>query len=451
LQIEGKKAKFIRHLIIIMKILLLAAGRSKRMAPIQDKNFLDFCGKSLIERQIELIKSACEGEIVIVYGSHNMDKVNMTASKYKNVSVVEQKNLDEGMCGAILACEKIIGKEPVLIFSGNDVVERHALELVLKDKDKQADSLIIGKKVNKYFPGGYLEVDKNGWIKNIIEKPDEGKEPSDMINLVVHLHKNSSALIANLKKVSSKNDDKYEVALLNMIKSGVKMKAIKYDGVWMPIKFPWHIHDAFRYFFSKEKKVISKKSIISKNAVIKGDVIICDNVKVMDGAFINGPCYIGEGSVIATNALVRESHIGNSCVIGFSTEVARSYLADNVWTHSNYIGDSIISSNVSFGAGTVTGNLRLDEKNILVDVNGKKFDTNTNKFGLICGKNVRFGINTSIMPGVRVYEDCFIGAGLVIPYDIPKKSYVKGKIELEIKENKSSADMKSRENIKKKL
>ena len=41
-----------------MKTLLLAAGRSKRAKPIEDKNFLKFCGKYLIEHQLEALTKA---------------------------------------------------------------------------------------------------------------------------------------------------------------------------------------------------------------------------------------------------------------------------------------------------------------------------------------------------------------------------------------------------------
>ena len=51
-----------------MKVLLLAAGRSKRMKPIEDKNFLSFIGKPLIQHQLELIKSAGLNDVVIVGG-----------------------------------------------------------------------------------------------------------------------------------------------------------------------------------------------------------------------------------------------------------------------------------------------------------------------------------------------------------------------------------------------
>ena len=74
-----------------------------------------------------------------------------------------------------------------------------------------------------------------------------------------------------------------------------------------------------------------------------------------------------------------------------------------------------------------------------------------NKFGLICGENIRCGINLSFMPGVKIGSNTMIGAGLIIGEDIPENSFVKGKIELDIRENKANLDPNARDEMKGKL
>jgi len=435
-----------------MKVVMLAAGRSKRMKPIEDKNFLSFLGKPLIVHQLEIIRKAGLKEIILVGGKHNLEKIEGMAKSLKmKIQVVEQKNLDLGMCGAVLAAKDLIKNEEVMVLSSNDVVDLKAFQLVMKAHDRQAESFILGKKVFEYFPGGYLEIDKKGYIKNIVEKPEPGTEPSNLVNLVVHVHKNANKLVQYLEKVSSRNDDLYEQALAKMIKDGIKMKAVEYDGFWQPLKYPWHIHSVFKYLFGKAEKKIAKSAKIAKGAIINGEVIIGENVRVFDGAVINVPCYIGDDTIVATNALVRDSNVGKNCVIGYSTEVARSFLGDEVWTHSNYIGDSVIGNNVSFGAGTVTGNLRLDEKNVQVYYEGKKIDAHTNKFGAIIGNDVRVGVNTSLMPGVKIGSGSFIGAGIVVPENVPDKSFVRGEWKLKVSENKEDIAAIDRTEFKKRM
>ncbi len=437
-----------------MKVLLLSAGISKRMKPIADKNFLEFLGKPLIQHQLESLQRNGLNEVIIIGGKHNMDKAQEIGEKLDmTIRICEQKDLTLGMAGAVLAAKDFLNEDEILVFSGNDVVEDKALELILKNRKKcfpEVEALILAKKVEEYFPGGYLELDNQEYIKNIIEKPKKGEEPSDLVNLVVHWHKNSKKLIEYLEKTKSDRDDLYEKALSLMAQNNIKIKAVAYEGNWYPIKFPWHVPLVFNFIFQNTKKFISKSAKISKNAIINGEVIIEDNVKILDGAVVNGPCYIGENSIIATNAFVRESNIGKNCVIGFSTEVARSFLGNDVWTHSNYIGDSIIGNNVSFGAGTITGNLRLDEKDIECSYGDTKYETGVDKFGCVIGDDVRIGINTSFMPGVKIGKNTFICAGIVITQNIPEKSFVKGNYEIKISENKCDVTS-DREAFKNKL
>jgi len=430
-----------------MKTLLLVAGRSQRVKPIEDKNLLFFCGKPLIQHQVEALVEAGLNDILVVGGKHNLNALNEFVKKFLSkrkelkIKVIEQEDLKAGMAGAVLAAEWAISpKDSLFIVSGNDVVDGEAYRLVFDAAQNESFSgFLLGKRVKSYFPGGYLKTDKRGQIQSIVEKPGAKKEPSDLVNLVLHFHRNAGELHKYLKAIKSTRDDRYEKALDQMIKDGAKMQVVPYEGYWQAIKYPWHILEVARHFFEITPKHISASAKIDKKANITGDVVIEDGAKVLAGATIVGPAYIGKNSVVATNALVRESFIGENCVIGFSTEVARSWLGNEVWTHSNYLGDSVIGNNVSFGAGAVTGNLRFDEGNIKVVIGDEKIDSGTNKLGLITGNNIRVGINASFMPGVKIGSNSLVGAGFVINQDIPEGSYVAGELKLKIIPNKNKA------------
>jgi len=436
-----------------MKVIVLAAGRSKRLKPLSDKVLLSFLGKTLIEHQLNQLSEAGLADVIIVGGAHNIEVLRELTNNLSNkIIVTEQKDLDADMAGAVLSTEKFLKHDPVLVISANDVVDETAYgDIIRISKDTSLDGCLIGKKVTSYFPGGYLKVDEKGLLESIIEKPGEGNEPSDVINLVVHYHADGTKLIENLRQTKSDSDDLYETTIDKMIKAGAKIKVVPYEGPWHPIKYPWHVFDVAAYYFSKGKKYISKNAHISDKAIIKGDVIIEDGVKVFENAIIRGPAYLGKNTVVANNALVRDSYVGEDCVVGFSTEIARSFLGNNVWTHANYIGDSIIGNNCSFGSGAVTGNLRIDEKNISVNISDNKIDSGRNKLGLIMGDNVRCGINTSFMPGIKIGNNCFIGAGIIVGQDIEDNMFVYGKVELIVKENTAELDSNLRAQMKRAL
>jgi bifunctional UDP-N-acetylglucosamine pyrophosphorylase/glucosamine-1-phosphate N-acetyltransferase len=269
-----------------------------------------------------------------------------------------------------------------------------------------------------------------------VEKPGEGNEPSDLVNLVIHVHRDVKGFYQALEAVESDRDDLYEQALQQLFDAGKKYSVVPYEGFWQAVKYPWHLLRLTEFFLEKLERKISDSAQVAKTAVINGNVVLEDGVRVFDQAVINGPAYLGKNSIVGNFALVRGSSLGEKCVAGSYTEIARSLLQDEVFTHKNYIGDSVIGSNVSFGSGAVTGNLRLDEGDISVQVSGEKIDSRRNKLGLIAGDNIRVGINTSLMPGVKIGSNCMVGAELNIAQDIEEGSYVKGVgSQLDIRQN----------------
>ncbi|MBN2087423.1 NTP transferase domain-containing protein [Candidatus Peregrinibacteria bacterium] len=436
-----------------MQVILLAAGQSTRLDPISDKNTLEFAGKTLIEHQIAALKHANMRDIAVVAGAHNIKKIEEILAKQKNVVVMEQTDLKTGMAGGVLAGAKVVKHKNILVMSTNDVFEEKLFEDIIQtSKTKDIDGVIAGKDVDSYFPGGYLKFGKDKLITQIIEKPGEGKEPSKFVNLVCHVYNDFPAFVDFLKKSKAKADGRYEDALNIYIKKGkAKIMLQKYHGSWQAIKYPWDILKLMNNFLNQLERKIDKTATIAKNAIVEGNVVIGPNVKVFDNAVIHGPAYIGEGSIIATNALVRSSMIGSRCVVGFSTEVGRSYLNNDVWCHSNYIGDSIIDENVSFGSGTVLGNLRFDEENVKVDIKGKRIDSRTNKLGAIIGKGTRIGINASTNPGVKIGQNCFIGGSMYVDKDIPDNKMALVEQKVKLIPNKKTISIEDRKEMMKKL
>ena len=75
-----------------------------------------------------------------------------------------------------------------------------------------------------------------------------------------------------------------------MCRDHLAIQVVPYTGVWTPIKYPWHVLDAVRYFLDRAETKISPDVRISSHAVIDGKVIIEDCVKILENAVIRGPC-----------------------------------------------------------------------------------------------------------------------------------------------------------------
>ncbi len=139
---------------------------------------------------------------------------------------------------------------------------------------------------------------------------------------------------------------------------------------------------------------IHKSAFVEKSAIVKGP------------AYIGPQCYIGSntclrGGVFFTN----EVKIGNGCEVKSSIIFDGSALA-----HFNFVGDSIIGSNVNFEAGSIVCNHYNErvEKSIIAMWEGTVINTNVTKFGALVGDNTKVGANAVLSPGTILHKDSII-------------------------------------------
>lgn len=404
-----------------MKALLLLAGKSTRFWPLTEKTLFPVTGKTILEHQMDRLKRCGIREIILVTGTHNTEE---TRAMFPDAEIVEQEDPTLGTRGGLLSALPSCGGEPVLIVCGNDLVEDRAIADVLAAA-KTADGSILGKRMTRYFPGGYLSVE-DGKATAIVEKPGEGNEPSDLVNIELHVHNDASLLLRELERIDNVRDDGYEQALQTLFQTK-RYAVVEYEGIWRAIKFPWHVLDALPFLLEGLQPSIDPTARVHPTAVIEGPVVLGPGVNVFPHATVKGPCTVGAGTVIGNGALVRNSSVGDHCVIGYNTEIQASVLHSHVWTHSTYVGDSVIGRNVSFGAGAVTGNLRLDEGEIQSLHKGAKMGTGRTKFGCVIGNDCRIGIHVSINPGIKIGPRTLVAGHLLVDRDLEEGSYARFK------------------------
>ena len=404
-----------------MKVLFLCGGIGKRMFPLtEDKFLLKFLGKTLLEHQLDTALKAGLRRFIIVANPTNLARIESIATRYQNAEfefVLQEKPL--GIADALGNARHLI-KDEILLVNPNDVFENTVYTNLLgaRRKEKTA-AFITGYKVKSYFPGGYLMVNEHGSLTRILEKPGKGSEPSDMVNILAHLHTDPETLLHYISNVKTNEDDVYEQAIDAMCKANCSIKVVPYTDAWTPIKYPWHVLDVVRYFLDRAATCISPDAHISTQAAIDGKVIIEEGVRVLENAVVRGPVYIGRNTVIGNSTLVRSySHLGADCVVGFGTEIKESYVGDGTQFHMNYAGDSVIGRQCSFGAGTIIANWRFDTKTVQVKVGNAMIDTGRDKLGAFIGDNCRTGIQVGIMPGVRIGNNAIIHPQVYLTNDV---------------------------------
>ena len=155
---------------------------------------------------------------------------------------------------------------------------------------------------------------------------------------------------------------------------------------------------------------IKSPDLINPGVVIdasNGPVIITDNVKIQSFSLLQGPLYIGEGSVVQPHTFIRGSVIGPVCKIG--GEISATIIQG--WSnkvHYGFLGNSYIGQWVNFGAGTTNSNLKNNYTPVNVTINGNVVKTDELFIGLFAGDYTTFAIGTTLNTGTNIGPGCNI-------------------------------------------
>jgi NDP-sugar pyrophosphorylase family protein len=411
-------------------LIILAGGASSRMWPLREKSLLRFGKTPLLLYQLQRYLSLGFRKIVLVGNPENAETLREISKPLDDLDVsiaVQPEPL--GMGDALLRAEEVLKENaetlaglPVYITQVHDVVEVQLHSDILRAYHTDPyKTYLAAKEMADYFPGGYFQIDAADRILSIIEKPGAEKRPSNLVNIVAHLHTDAAPLFAAIREeyaIASTPDDHYERAMDKLMKDTV-YQAVPYQGRWSALKYPWHVLDIMEDFLKQiEGQQIASSAFIASTASIVGDVIIEDDVKIFPGAAVVGPAYIGRGTIIGNNALVRHSMVLEACEVGFTTEVARSYVADGCSLHACRVLDSVFAEGVNFSAGCTTANLRIDHGTVRSKIKGQKIDSGRSKFGAIIGQNAFLGVDVMTMPGVKIGYNAQIGPGTHVHQDI---------------------------------
>ncbi len=134
---------------------------------------------------------------------------------------------------------------------------------------------------------------------------------------------------------------------------------------------------------------------------IEGAVHIDPSVVLPPYASITGPAWIGAGTQLRPGALIRGNVIaGAGCVLGNASEFKNCLLLDGVQApHYNYVGDSVLGNRAHLGAGAICSNLRLDQREVFVNLPTGPVGTGLRKFGAVLGDDAEVGCNAVLNPG----------------------------------------------------
>lgn len=390
-----------------MQVVLLAAGQSSRFYPFNKsdhKTMVSVCGKPILEHTLLSLSKKGLTEIIIVVSPNssimsyfgNGEKLGI-----KITYVVQEKPL--GMGNALLMAKDMISGD-FLVMNASHVDIGEFLKNILSVK-KESNGVVVSQIREETWKYGVLEYDGER-VLSVVEKPKKGDEPSKLCLAGIYvLNKTFLSILSE----TPEEQYQFEVALSRFAKEQ-NLYHVETKKEFTTLKYPWDLFTIKKYLFSKQKPSVHVNAKIAKSAEIIGNVVIETGAKIMEKAVIKGPCFIGKNVVIGNHAIVRDfTCLEEGSVVGARMEIKKTLLMQGSTTHSGFIGDSVIGKNCKIAADFITGNVRLDRKEIKVVVKGEEVSTGRKTLGVVMGNNVHVGIKCSTMPGVIVGKNVVIG------------------------------------------
>jgi UDP-N-acetylglucosamine diphosphorylase / glucose-1-phosphate thymidylyltransferase / UDP-N-acetylgalactosamine diphosphorylase / glucosamine-1-phosphate N-acetyltransferase / galactosamine-1-phosphate N-acetyltransferase len=381
-----------------MKAVILAAGSSTRTYPLtltRPKPLLPIMNKPLLAHTLEHLKDIVSEVILIVGYKKEMIK-EYFGNKFRGISIQYVDQEKQMGTGHALMQAKDFLKGKFLVLNGDDIYHKKDIKSLLPHKY----CLCVSEVDNPKMFGVIDPCDNT--IKRFLERPKH--PPSNLVNTGLYMFHTDIFRFA-LKKTKR---GEFEIVdyVNHIIRQDIPFHYEIIKEYWIPIGYPWQVITA-NEFLTKRIKNSKIDGKVEKGVVIKGPVLVGKGTVLKSGTYIEGPVVIGKRCTIGPNCYIRSGTVlGDECKVGNACEVKNStFFRHAVAGHLSYIGDSVIGENVNLGAGTITANLRHDNKNIKSSVRSELIDTGRRKFGTIIADGVHTGIHTSLYPGRKLFPN----------------------------------------------
>ena len=435
-----------------IRSILLAAGQGTRMRSNLPKVLHPLLGKPLVWYAVETAKKVSASKPVVVIG-HGADEVRQALGDSVDY-VLQEQRLGTGHA-VMQAAEQLKGQSDLVLVTYGDMplITVETLNQLVETHSTHEGPITMATIVSP-DPRGFGRIlrAETGQVLAIVEEAQATPEQLlvQELNPGVYCF-DASWLWDALEQIPL--SPKGEYYLTDLVGIAVE------QGLWVqavPVGDPDEmIGINTRVDLADANTVMQRRinqawmlagvTMVDPGAVyIEPEVQIGRDTVLWPGTHLQGDARIGESCELGPNTIIRNSQVGNGCVIlssllegavleddvdmgpfarlrkgahlargvhmGNFGEVKNSYLAPGVkMGHFSYIGDATIGENVNIGAGTITCNY-----------DGKK------KYPTVIEKDAFIGSDTMLVAPVKIGERARTGAGSVVTHDVEPDTLVLG-------------------------
>jgi glucose-1-phosphate thymidylyltransferase len=330
-----------------MKGLVLSGGKGTRLYPLtytKAKQLIPVANKPVLFRVIESIRDAGINEIGIVVGdtaAEVKEAVGRGGRWGVKITYIQQST-PGGLAHAVKESRDFLGDDRFVMFLGDNCIQGGISPLIEQFGRSDWNSQIVLTRVPDPSQFGVAELDDNGQIVRLVEKPQEPRSNLALVGIYMFDHTIWEA-IANIKP-SWRGELEITDAIQYLVEHGYRVYPYIHRGWWIDTGKRTDMLDANRLVLEEIEHRI--EGFVDKDSQITGKVTIEEGAEVINSV-IRGPAIIGE------HARIVNSYIGPFTAIYHHTEIEDSEIEHSIVLENSSIQsipfrieDSLIGRNV---------------------------------------------------------------------------------------------------------
>ncbi len=310
-----------------MKALVLAGGAGTRLRPITHtsaKQLVPLANKPILFYGLEAIAEAGITEVGIVVGDTQaeIEEAVGDGSRFGLEVTYLRQDAPRGLAHAVLVARDFLGDEPFVMYLGDNLIMGGIEEFVEQFERERPDALVLLTKVEDARQFGVAELDPEGNLVALVEKPEE--PPSDLA--LVGLYLFDPAIHEAVRSIEPSWRGELEItdAIQWVVEDG---------GTVRPhvLTRPW-IDTGKRQDLLEANRIVLEAIAADVRGVVDGESRVTGNVVVGEGAevsrsVVRGPVAIGPGARVVDSYVGPYSSIGPDCRI-VDAEIEHSVVLD---------------------------------------------------------------------------------------------------------------------------
>lgn len=330
-----------------MKGLILAGGNGTRLRPLTHtgpKQLIPIANKPNILYCLEDLRDAGITDIGIILGNNMPEKVrellNDGSQFGVSITYIEQGD-PKGIAHAVGCAEEFMAGEPFVVYLGDNILQGGIRYMVDEFAAGDMEALVALTPVDDPTKFGIAELDGEGNIIGLVEKPKQPK--SDLAMIGIYFLRSSVFPIIHQLKPSWRNELEITDAIDTLRRTTGKVAARNVRGWWKDTGRPEDIIHANRMVLSEMKGRID--GVVEEGARVDGEVTVGEGTVIKSGSAVHGPVIIGRDCVIGPAVRIGPYvAIGDQCSVSNGELEESIIMSGTIISCSKRIVDSLIGS-----------------------------------------------------------------------------------------------------------